>query len=142
MSTITKANKTPFFDGYATVQRDQNNILGGGFLLPIWTKITFEKVLSFEKAGMEILSICLRTTKSTWIEHYNLYLPSTSTQYNSFDPSLIKLGPSSLILGGLNDHSQMWDSLQPQGQRDDEILESILEWWNSWIYPRQRPVYT
>ena len=76
---------------------------------------------------MEILSICLRKTKSTLTEHCNVYLPSTSTQHNSFNPSLIKQGPSSLILVDLNDHSQMRDLLQSQDQRDDEILESILD---------------
>ena len=61
------------------------------------------------------------------MEHYNVYLPNTSTQHNSFDPCLIKPGPSSLILSDLNDHSQMWDLLQSQDQRDYEILESILD---------------
>ena len=67
----------------------------------------FEKLHSFEKAGMEILSICIKATKSTWLELYNVYLPNTSTQHTSFDPSLIKPGPSSLILGDLNGHSQI-----------------------------------
>ena len=58
---------------------------------------------------MDILSIRLKATKSTWLELYNVYLPHSSTQHNSFDPSLIKPGPSSLILGDLNDHSQMSD---------------------------------
>ena len=76
---------------------------------------------------MEILSIFTKTTKSTWLELYNVYQPSTSTQPNSFDPSLIKPGPSSLILGDLNGHSQMWDPIQPQNQRGDEILDWILD---------------
>ena len=67
----------------------------------------FEKLHSFEKAGMEILSICIKATKSTWLELYNVYLPNTSTHHTSFDPSLIKPGPSSLILGDLNGHSQI-----------------------------------
>ena len=56
-----------------------------------------------------------------------MYLPNTSTQYNSFDPSLIKPGPSSLILGDLNGHSQRRDPIQPQDQRGDEILDWILD---------------
>ena len=69
-------------------------MLGGGLLLFIRTDIVFEKLHSFEKAGMEILSTCLKTTKSTWLEFYNVYLRNTPTQHNFFDPSLIKLGPS------------------------------------------------
>ena len=76
---------------------------------------------------MEILSIHIKTTKSTWFELYNVYLPKTSTQHNSFDPSLIKPGLDSLILGDLNGHSQMWDPLQLQDQRGDEILNWILD---------------
>ena len=76
---------------------------------------------------MEILSIRIKATKSTWLDLCNVYLPNTSTQHNSFDPSLIKPGPSSLILGDLNGHSQMWDSLQPQDQHGDEILDRILD---------------
>ena len=76
---------------------------------------------------METLSICLKTTKSTWLELCNVYLPNTSTQHTSFDPFLIKPGPSSLILGDLNGHSQMWDSFQPQNQRGDKILDWTLD---------------
>ena len=75
---------------------------------------------------MEILSIRIKATKSTRLDLYNIYLPNTSTEHNSFDPSLIKPGPSSLILGDFNSHSQMWDSLQPQDQRGDEILDNNL----------------
>ena len=87
----------------------------------------FEKVHSFKKAGMEILSIHIKATKSTWLDLYNVYLPNTSTQHNSFDSSLIKPSPSSIILGDLNGHSQLWDSLQPYDQRGDEILDWILD---------------
>ena len=76
---------------------------------------------------MEILSIRLKATKSTWLELYNIYLPNTSTQLTSFNPSLIKPRPSSLILGDLNGHSQMWDSPQPQDKCGDEILDWILD---------------
>ena len=75
---------------------------------------------------MEILFIRSKTTKSTWLELYHVYLPNTSNQQNAFDPSLIKPGPSSFILGDLNGHSQMWDQIQPQEQRGDEILDWIL----------------
>ena len=51
---------------------------------------------------MEILSIRLKTTISNWLELYNVYLTNTSSQHNSFDPSLIKLVPFSLILGDFN----------------------------------------
>ena len=48
------------------------------------------------------------------------------TQHTSFDPSLIKPGPSSYFLGDLNGHSQMWDPIQHQDQRGDKILDWIL----------------
>ena len=61
------------------------------------------------------------------LELYNVYPPNTSTQHNSFDPSLIKRGPSSLTLGYINGYSQIWDSLQLQDQCGEEILDLILE---------------
>ena len=126
-SKLRKADKTPFIEGYATIRKDRHNILGGGLLIFIWTDILFEKLNSVEKAGMEILSTRLKTTKSTCLELYNVYLSNTSTQHTSFNTSLIKPCPFSLILGDLNGHSQMWDSSQPQGQRGDEILDWILD---------------
>ena len=124
-SKLRKTDKTPSIEGYATIRKDRNNTLEGGLLLFIWTDIVFKKLHSFEKAGMEILSIHIKATKWIWLDFYNVYLPNISTQHNSFDPYLIKLGPSSLIL--LNGHSQMWDSLQPQDQRGDKILDRILD---------------
>ena len=75
---------------------------------------------------MEIQSIRIKVTKSSWLDLYNVYLLNTATQHTSFDPSLIKPGPSSIFLGDLNGHSQMWDPIQPQDQRGDEILDWIL----------------
>ena len=98
-------------EGYATIRKDRNNILGGGLLLFIRTDIVFEKLHTFEKAGMEILSICIKATKSSWLDLYNVYLPNTATQHTSFDPFLIKPSPSSLFLGDLIGHSQMWDPI-------------------------------
>ena len=126
-SKLWKTYKTPFIEGYATICNNRHNILGGGLLIFIRTDIVFKKLDSVKKVGMEILSIRLKATKSTWLELYNIYLPNTSTQQTSFNPSLIKPGPSSLILGDLNGHSQIRDSSQPQDQRGDEILTWILD---------------
>ena len=79
---------------------------------------------------MEILSIHLKTTKSTWLELYNVYLSNTSTQHNSFDPSLIKPGLSSLNLIDLNGHSKMWDPLQPP----DLVVTKFLTGFSKMTY--------
>ena len=76
---------------------------------------------------MEILSIRIKATKSSWLDLYNVYLPNTVTQHTSFDPSLMKPSPSSLFHGDLNGHSQMWDAIQPQDHRGDGILDWILD---------------
>ena len=126
-SKLWKTDKTPFIKGYATTWNDQNSITGGDLLFFIRTDIVFEQLHSLKNARMEILSIRLKTTKSTSLELYSVYLPSTCTQHYSSNPSLIKPGPSSLFLGDLNGHSQMWDSFQPQKQRGNEILDWILD---------------
>ena len=74
-----KTDKTPSIEGYATIRKDRNNILGGGLLLFIRKDVVFEKLDSFEKAGMEILSIRIKATKSFWLDLYNVCLPNTST---------------------------------------------------------------
>ena len=92
-SKLRKTDKTPFIAGYTTICKDWHSIIGGGLLIFTRTDIVFKKLHSVKKAGMEILSICLKATKSTWLELYNAYLPNTSTQHTSFNPSLIKPGP-------------------------------------------------
>ena len=76
---LRKGDKTPSIEGYATVRKDRNNMLGDGLLLFTRTDIDFEKLHLFKKAGMKILSIRLKTTKSTCLKLYNVYLPNTST---------------------------------------------------------------
>ena len=89
----------------ATVQKYLNNILRGRILFFIRTDIILEMLHSFKETGMEIFSIRLKTTKSTWLELYNLYLPNTTTQQNFFDLSIIKPAPTLIILGDFNGHS-------------------------------------
>ena len=96
---LVKLQKTPFIEGYATIRKDRHDILGGGLLIFIRIDIVFEKFHSVENASMEILSIRLKATKSTWLELYNVYLPNTSTQHTLFNPSLIKPGPCHSFLG-------------------------------------------
>ena len=56
-SKLWKADKTPSIEGYATICKDQNIIVGSGLLFFICSDVIFEKLQSLEKAGMEILSI-------------------------------------------------------------------------------------
>lgn len=55
-------------EGYATIRKDRNNILRGGLLLFIGMDIVFKKLGYFKKAGMEILSIRIKATKSSWLD--------------------------------------------------------------------------
>ena len=89
-SKLRKTNKTPSIEGYTTIRKDRNNILGGSLLLFIRTGIVFEKLHSFQKTSMEIQSIRIKVTKSSWLDLYNVYLPNAATQHTLFDPSLIK----------------------------------------------------
>ena len=58
---LQKADKTPSIVGYAAIRKDRNSILGGGLLLFVCNDVIFEKLQSLEKAGMEILSVRVRT---------------------------------------------------------------------------------
>ena len=64
-SKLRKTDKTPPIEGYTTIRKDRNSILGDGLLLFIRTDIVFEKLHSFKKAGMKILSIRIKASKST-----------------------------------------------------------------------------
>ena len=48
-SKLRKTDKTPSIEGYATIRKDRNNILGGGLLLFIRTDIVFEKLHFLKK---------------------------------------------------------------------------------------------
>ena len=108
LTKLWKADKTSFVEDYTTSWKDCNNLFRAGILLFIRTNNIFEK--PFEEALMKIF-ICLKTTKSTWLELYNVYLPNTTTHQNSFNPSLIRPTPTSIIPGNFTAHSQLWDSL-------------------------------
>lgn len=76
---------------------------------------------------MEVLSIRLKATKSTWLELCNVFLPNTTTQQNSFDPSLIKPSLTSIILGDFNGHSQLLNLFQPPNSYGDKILDQVRD---------------
>ena len=125
-SKLRKADKTPLIEGSATIRKDWNNILGGGLLFFVYNDMTFEKLHSLEKAGMEILSIQVCTSKSLWIEVYNLYIPNTTTQQIHFDPNLINPSPHSIIVGDFHGHSHLWDHIQPPNTQGENITDWII----------------
>ena len=86
----------------------------------------FEKLQSLKKAGMEILSVRVRTQKSLRIEIYNIYIPYTTTQPTHFDPNLINPSPHSIIIGDFNSHSHLWDHVQPPDAWGDKITDWII----------------
>ena len=53
-SNLRKTDKTLSIEGYATIRKDQNNILGCSLLFFVHN-IIFEKLHSFQWAGMKIL---------------------------------------------------------------------------------------
>ena len=79
-SKLRKKDKTPSMEGYATTLYNRNNILGGGLLFFICNDVIFKMLQSLEKAGMEILSIRVCTSKSLWIEINNVYITNPTTQ--------------------------------------------------------------
>ena len=80
-SKLQKPDKSSFVAGFVTVRKHWNKIFGGRLLIFIRTDIVFENFIF-----VEVLSIRLKATKSTWLELCNVYLPNTTTQQNSFDP--------------------------------------------------------
>ena len=87
-SKLQKADKTSAIESYTTMCKDWNNILGGCLLFFVRNNVIFEKLHSLEKAGMKILSIWVRKSKSLRVEVYNIYVLNTTTQQTLFDPTL------------------------------------------------------
>ena len=125
-SKLRKADKTPSIEGYSTIRKDWNNILGNGLLFFIYNSMIFEKLQSLKKTGMEILSIWVRTSKSLWIEIYNVYIPNMTTKQSHFDPNLINPFLHSIIIGDFNVHSHLWDHFQPPNTWGDKITDWII----------------
>ena len=48
-SKLRKADKTPSIEGYSTIHKDWNNILGSGLLFFIYNGMIFEKLQSLKK---------------------------------------------------------------------------------------------
>ena len=66
-SKLQKADKIPMIEGYATICKDRNNILGGGLLFFVRNSVIFEKLHSLKKTGKEILSIQVHTSELLWL---------------------------------------------------------------------------
>ena len=86
----------------------------------------FEKLQYLEKAGMEVLSIRVDTSKSLWIEINYIYIPNTTTQSVHFDPNLINPSPLSIITGNFNGYSHLWDHFQPPDAWGDKTMDWII----------------
>ena len=62
-SKLCKADKTPLIEGYATIHKDQNNILCCSLLFFVHNDLIFKKLHSLERAVMQVLSIHVHTMK-------------------------------------------------------------------------------
>ena len=102
MLKFWKTDKTPFIKGYATVRKDRNNILGGGLLFFIRTTSYLTNYILSRKQAWRFYPFVSRLLNQLG-QNSTMYICRTPpTQHNSFNPSLIKPGLSSLILGDLS----------------------------------------
>ena len=75
---------------------------------------------------METSPIRFHTSKSLWIEVYNIYIFNNLTQETNFDPNLINPSPDFVIIGDFNGHYNLWDHVQPPDTQGDKITYCFI----------------
>ena len=126
-SKLAGKDKTPRIEGYGTIREDRKLIAGGGLLIFIKNDITYQRLKSTQRCGMENLPIRIFLGGREWIDLTNTYLPNTNLSEQTFDGTLLHPNPRSLILADLNAHSQLWDPETPTDARGEAIVDWILE---------------
>ena len=107
---------TPEIPSYKPKRKDRVGAVnrgvgvGGWLLLYIREDVRFQELSKAEENGLGVYTIHVQLQRKEWVRISNVYLPSSSTQENRFNPALIPSGLDSIIVGDLNAHSSLWDN--------------------------------
>jgi exonuclease III len=72
---LTKKNIDPAIRGYKPYRYDRENVKFGGLIAYVKQDIDFQKIGKRTKKATAVLSLRVRTDKSTWINLSNVYTP-------------------------------------------------------------------
>ena len=126
---LMKSSTTPRMTGYTAYRADRQNITGGGLIAYVKRDLDFQKIGHRSKTATEVLSFRVKLGKKDWVTISNVYIPPTNSlgQEIKFAPDIINTSSNSIICGDFNGHSPMWDQIQPQDSRGEEIEDWIID---------------
>ena len=128
---LTKGSQLKSMKGYEMRRADRGlQNAGGGLLCLIREGIVFDELDKVALEGTETHSIKVRLGKSEWIYLTNVYTPpphTTGQDVIKLRTDLIPTFSSSLICGDLNAHHSLWDEIQPEDDRGNQVLDWVLD---------------
>ena len=123
---MEKNQKSPQIRGYVTIREDRIvDIRGGGLIIFIRESLVYEIVDRRAKTATESLTIRIRMARNKWVTATNVYCPPgcSSGQIIKLDLDSIPVSSSSIICGDINAHSPIWDLIQPEDDRGQDVVE-------------------
>ena len=129
-SKLRKTDRTPFIKGFSTLRQDRVGGTGGGLLTFIRNEIAFERLPGSQKDGTEIQRCRIKFSKNRWATIANVYCPPNNSLGNTTTTLRTDLLPSdaqSVIAGDLNAHSALWDDIQPDDARGEQVEDLLLD---------------
>ena len=123
-SKLMPKRNSPVLKGYSVIRGDRigAEFPGGGLLTVVKEDLVYKENGHCNRAGVELLSVCIHLSGKKWLTINNLYLPPKGQA----DLSWIPVNPDSLFAGDLNGHSKIWDDTQPTDDRGEHIVDWML----------------
>ena len=126
---LKDSDQSPTIKGYRPAGRsDRKGMKFGGVTFYVKDSLNFEQGQKSANAGTESSTIRVKLSRAKWIDITSVYTPPSHTTHRvSFAPQHIPATPNSIILGDMNGHDPIWDSLQPPDPRGEEISKWIFD---------------
>ena len=126
----SKPKKTP---NYTLVRKDRGVNKGGGLAFLVHRDVNFtleqEPAILEQDQHLESMTICIPGKENNHLYIRNVYIPPQSSCSQGYVPPLNQLydglGPSSMVLGDLNAHHELWLSQSTPDTRGNNLVDSI-----------------
>ena len=122
-------NNTPRIEGYVSFRSDRKSQGGGGLLTYIKDSLVFLKKTDGIENGTEIQVFDVKLGKNKWVNFTNCYIPPQSSegQCTSITTKNIIVSSTAFIAGDFNAHSPLWDPVQPEDNRGEELTSWLID---------------
>ena len=122
-------NNTPRIEGYVSFRSDRKSQGGGGLLTYIKDSLVFLKKTDGIEDGTEIQVFDVKLGKNKWVNCTNCYISPQSSegQCTSITTKNIIVSSTAFIAGDFNAHSPLWDPVQPEDNRGEELTSWLID---------------